>query len=166
MRHIYRSAAIALTLLAASLPATAEPITMSYQAITHIRSAHSTPVLDVPSHTVGVAAFRGLAIFPKQQIAVHRYDGWFDIKEGSGKFHGYALWRFDDKSEIRAAYDGRARKLGGKGFAVEATIRDVTGTGRFAGITGDGEFKGRRVEPIDKGGSTYLEGTLTLMTPD
>lgn len=166
MRHFCRSAVIILTLTVASLPAMAESVTMSYQAITHIRSAHSMPVLDIPNHSVGVAAFRGLAIFPKQQIAVHRYDGWFDLTDGSGKFHGYALWLFDDKSEIRAAYDGKARKLDGEGFAVEATFRDFTGTGRFSGITGEGEFKGRRVEPIENGGSTYLEGTLSLKTPD
>ncbi len=166
MRQICRLAIIVFALTAASPPAMAESITLSYQAITHIRSAHAMPVLDMPNHSVGVAAFRGLAIFPKQQIAVHRYDGWFDLTDGSGKFHGYALWRFDDKSEIRAAYNGRAQNLGGEGFAVEATFRDFTGTGRFAGITGEGEFKGRRVEPIDMGGSTYLEGTLSLKTPD
>lgn len=166
MGQICRSVAVVLTLLTTVLPATAEPITLSYQAITHIRSAHSTPVLDAPNHIIGIAAFRGLAIFPKQQIAVHRYDGWFDLTDGSGKFHGHALWRFDDQTEIRAAYDGKAQKQGGEGFAVEATFRDFTGTGRFAGITGEGKFKGRRIEPIDKGGSTYLEGTLSLNTPD
>lgn len=72
MRHICRSAAAVLALLTTVLPATAEPITLSYQAITHIRSAHSTPVLDAPNQIIGIAAFRGLAIFPKQQIAVHR----------------------------------------------------------------------------------------------
>ncbi|MCG8696261.1 MAG: hypothetical protein MI806_34010 [Minwuiales bacterium] len=144
----------------------AETVTLSYQAVMHVHASHGAPVLDQPNHIVGIAAFRGIAIFSEDDIAVHRYDGWFDLENGSGKFHGYALWRFEDGSEIKAAYDGDARRASNGNFEVEAGLHSVSGTGRFAKATGDGTFSGRRLEPIDKGGSTYLTGTLTLDLPN
>jgi len=138
----------------------------TYQAVMHVTDSHAGPVLDRPDHVVGTGAFRGLAIFRNGEVAVHRYEGWFDLEKGSGKFHGYALWRFEDGSELRAAYDGSASKSNNSDFEVKARIYDVKGTGRFAGVSGEGSFAGRRFEPIDKGGSTLLDGTLTLKLPN
>lgn len=132
----------------------------------HVRSSHADPVLDEVDHVVGIAEFGGIAILTDGRIVLHRYDGWFDVKRGSGPFHGYALWRFDDGSELQAAYSGEAREITGNDFDVEARFRDFSGTGRFAGAAGEGKFAGRRLEPIEEGGSTYLRGTLILTLPD
>ena len=137
-----------------------------YEAAMQVRQSHALPVLDRSEHVVGVGAFEGTANFADGQIATHRYDGWFDLTDGSGKFHGYALWRFQDGPEIRAAYDGDARNLGAEGVEVGARFRDVSGTGRFAGASGGGTFQGRRFEPLDQGGRTSLTGTLRLRLPD
>ena len=155
-----------LLLFIAIPPLNAEPLELSYQAVMHVRDSQSLPVLDRSDQVVGIAAFRGLAIFSEEEIAVHRYDGWFDLTDGSGPFHGYALWRFEDGSELTAAYEGAARRLGPDAIAVEAQFHDVTGSGRFAGASGEGTFSGRRLDAIDKGGSTYLNGILTLTMPD
>ena len=146
--------------------ARAGTIEHAYQAVMHVRDFHALSVLDRSGHVVGIAAFRGLAIFASGEVAVHRYEGWFDLIAGSGRFHGYALWRFEDGSEIRAAYEGSARNVGAEGFEVKARVHDVSGTGRFADASGEGAFQGRRLEPIDQGGSTYLTGTLRLNLPD
>jgi len=146
--------------------ARAETIELSYQAVMQVHASHAAPVLDQPHHVVGIAAFRGIAVFSEGEIAVHRYDGWFDLENGSGRFHGYALWRFDDGAEIRAAYDGKASRAGTGKVEVEAKFHGVSGTGRFAGASGEGSFAGRRLEPVDRGGSTYLNGTLTLDLPN
>ena len=157
---------IAAFMLFATLPtAQAETVEHNYEAVMHVRSTHALPVLDNPSHVVGIAEFRGLAIFDGGKVTIHRYDGWFDISNGSGKFHGYALWTFEDGSEIRAPYTGTARPSGNEGIQVEATFEKISGTGRFEGATGSGNFKGRRLDDIDKGGSTYLKGKLTITTP-
>ena len=134
----------------------------SYRAETRVRESHTMPVLGRTAHVIGIGAFEGQADFADGQVASHRYEGWFDLVDGSGRFHGYALWRFEDGSEIRAAYDGTARKAEAGGFAVDARFRDLSGTGRFADIAGDGGFRGHRVEPIEQGGSTHLTGTLNL----
>lgn len=145
--------------------ATAETVDLQYEAVMHVRSTEALSVLDEPSHAVGIAAFRGLAIFEGGTVSVHRYEGWFDIKDGAGAFHGYALWTFEDGSEIRAPYSGTAQPLGSEGVEVEASFENISGTGRYEGATGTGSFKGRRLDAIDKGGSTYLNGTLKLTTP-
>lgn len=159
--------ALGLALLLSLVPsAHAETFERAYEAVMHVRNAHAMPVLDSENHVVGTGAFKGLAIFADGEIAIHRYDGWFDLTAGSGKFHGYALWRFDDGSEIKAAYEGTVQDTATKGFIVEARIRDVSGTGRFAGASGEGVFQGRRLEPIDQGGTTHLTGILRLSLPD
>lgn len=139
---------------------------LAYQAVMHVRTTHSAPVLDSKDHVIGVAAFRGLAIFDDGAVAVHRYDGWFDLQAGVGPFHGYALWQFEDGSTLRARYDGAARPTGGGSVAVEARLHDITGTGRFAGTAGTGTFTGRRLDSIEDGGSTHLTGVLTLEMPE
>jgi len=141
-------------------------VSFSYKAVMHVTASHAAPVLGDVSHLIGTGEFHGLAIFPENSIALHRYQGWFDLANGSGRYEGYALWRFDDGSEIRAAYDGSVRSVAAADFEVQAWFHDVSGTGRFAGASGEGSFTGRRFEPIEAGGSTYLTGTLTLKLPD
>lgn len=154
-----------LVLLSSLTMAKAETVNHHYEAVMHVRSTEALSVLDEPSHVVGIAAFRGLAIFEGGTVTVHRYEGWFDIKNGTGSFHGYALWTFEDGSEIRAPYNGTARPAGSDGVQVEAKFDKISGTGRFEGATGSGSFKGRRLDAIDQGGSTYLKGKLTITTP-
>lgn len=156
---------VLISILAAT-PTYGAQIKRTYKAVMHVRDSHAIPVLDRPEDVVGTGAFRGLAIFRNGDVAIHRYEGWFDLKKGSGKFHGYALWRFEDGSELRATYDGSASKSSSSDFEVKARIYDVAGTGRFAGASGEGSFWGRRFEPIEKGGSTLLDGTLTLELPN
>jgi hypothetical protein len=140
----------------------AETKTMTYQAVMQVRQSHSLNVLGDTKHIVGIATFRGLAIFADGEIAVHRYEGWFDLTEGSGKFHGYALWQFTDGSEIRSSYNGQARTSESRVFHVEAEFDDFTGTGRFANTRITGNFSGRRYEAIADGGSTHLRGSLSV----
>lgn len=144
----------------------AKTLELPYQAVMQVRESRAVPVLDDKKHVIGTGAFKGLAIFADGKIALHRYEGWFDLKGGSGRFHGYILWKFEDGSEIRAAYDGHVGKTPTRGFAVKARIHGVSGTGRFAKASGGGSFHGRRFEPIAQGGTTHVTGTLTLSVPE
>jgi hypothetical protein len=156
----------ALLVVLAVMSARAGTLDLAYGAVMHVRESQSQPVLDDPAHLVGVASFRGIAIFGADEAVPHRYEGWFDLVQGTGPFHGYALWTFGDGAVLRAAYEGRAESDGTGGVAVSATFHSFTGTGRFAGVAGSGDFAGRRLEAIDVGGSTYLKGRLNLTLPD
>ncbi len=156
-------------LLLLSMPvsaAWAEEMTLAYQAVMHAHKSRAAPVLDNKMHQIGIGQFRGIAIFQDEQIALHRYDGWFDLIEGSGPFRGYAQWTFDDGSTLSARYDGKVGMVAGDDAEVSATFHDFTGTGRFEQVQGTGGFTGRRYEAIKKGGATHLNGTLILQTGD
>ncbi len=140
----------------------AQAIERGYQAVMHERQSQAYPVLEDADHVVGVAEFRGLAIFDDGEVAVHRYVGSFDMTKGSGTFRGYALWSFEDGSTLRAPYEGTAEDLGPTDFGIKADIGGLTGTGRYEGASGSGTFAGRRLEPLGVGGSTYLKGTLSI----
>ena len=156
----------AVLVLLVALPAHAETLDLTYRAVMHVRESEARPVLDDPTHLIGTAKFRGLAIFGENEAVPHRYEGWFDFVKGSGPFHGYALWTFADGAELRAAYEGRAQSGSDGASVVSATLHSFTGTGRFEGVAGSGDFAGRRLEAIDVGGSTYLSGHLSLIVPD
>jgi hypothetical protein len=142
----------------------AESLDLSYEAVMHVREVHAVQIFDDPQHVVGVGVFRGLAKFPDGEIAVHRYEGWFDLTRGSGTYHGYASWRFPDGSELRARYRGTVDKVSEDRFDIRATLDDLTGTMRFDGATGTGTFEGRRIEALEVGGATYLNGSLDIRT--
>ncbi len=148
-----------------AVPAWAGEMNLTYQAVMQVRSSHAMSVLDEAAHRLGIGAFKGLAIFPGGEVAAHRYEGWFDLKDGSGRFLGYARWQFDDGSTIWAKYDGTVRMMTSTNFRIEARLYDISGAGRFAGASGEGGFQGRRVESIESGGSTYLTGQLRLDLP-
>jgi hypothetical protein len=146
-------------------PASADERTLAYHVVVHATQTHALPVPGQGGHEIGVAAFRGLAIFDDGRIANHWYSGSFDFVDGGGQFRGYMLWAFEDGSELRATYRGEAKPAEGGGIAFEGTHSDVTGAGSYEGVTGEGTFAGRRVDNLGDGGDTYYRGTLTLITP-
>jgi hypothetical protein len=155
--------------LLASLPlseVTAGELKLAYQAVMQAGKSDAAPVLDDKKHLIGIAAFRGIAIFAGEQLALHRYDGWFDLGEGGGSFGGHAAWNFDDGSTLRAQYEGRAEAEAGDRAAVSARLFGFSGTGRFEQVSGEGSFAGQRFEKISKGGVTYLKGSLVLKVAD
>ncbi len=161
MRRIFASIVVC-SMLSSAGALRAEEQSLEFQAITHTTAVHSVPILGQDGHEVGVAAFRGLAIFPDEGIASHWYSGNFDFVNGSGKIEGYAQWQFDDGSRIEASYSGEAKAAADGGITFAAQYKEVVGTGRYAGLRGEGTFTGRRVDFLKQGGDTYLKGKLTL----
>lgn len=145
--------------------ASAETVTLAYQAVMHVREAHSMRVFDDETHQIGIARFRGLALLQDGTVVPHRYEGWFDLTSGSGPFHGYALWTFPDGSTLRARYDGSATAAADGTVTVEAMLEEVSGSGRFENVAGEGSFSGRRVDAIADGGNTHVIGRLVLRRP-
>ncbi len=147
-------------------PTLAGDVDLHYQAVMHVAASQAGPVLGQTDHVLGTGDFRGVVILDGGELALHRYQGWFDLQNGSGRYEGYAVWHFDDGSELCARYEGAVKETTGTDFQVTAKLRDFEGTGRYAGATGEGTFAGRRLEPIEAGGTTYLKGTLHLKLPD
>lgn len=167
MRPMLSGALLTITALAAAgaNDGHAAEETLNYQLVVHLTDTHT---IDAPlddGHAIGVAAFRGLAIFDDGSIANHWYWGSFDFHDGSGRFEGYALWAFDDGSELRSSYSGEAEATE-RGITFEGRHEDITGTKTYADVEGEGQFTGERVDHLDEGGDTYQRGTLKLRRPD
>jgi hypothetical protein len=137
---------------------------LAYQAVVHLTQEHHIDVTSRERHRVGIAAFRGIAIFADGELADYRYDGTYDFQAGSGSFHGYAIWRFEDGSEIRSTYSGKA-ETSGEGITFSGAHQVLSGSGRFEEATGTGAFQGRRIDAFEDGGDTYWSGELSLQTP-
>jgi len=144
--------------------AVAEQLNLRYQAVMHITNQHSISILNEPKHVMGLVQFHGLAIFTDNEVVDHRYEGGFEVTPTDTRFHGYALWRFADGAELRATYQGAAAAAG-DGIEFDAKFLTFTGTDRFAGVTGEGMFTGRRYDRLNAGGNTYAVGELNLTLP-
>lgn len=138
-----------------------DALVLPFQAVTHVERAETLEVLDDPAHVVGIPAFAGLAMFADGRVVPLRYAGWFDIRGGLGEFRGAARWQFAD-GDLGAVYDGQITAQAGT-FELAARLRDFAGTGRYAGVRGEGDFTGRRYAAVADGGTTHLAGTLRLV---
>ena len=152
--------AIAAGLLYASTGVQAESVTRTYQAVMHVTHAETMEVLDEPGHVVGIAQFRGLALFDGEPME-HRYAGWFETVDGVGDFRGTARWELPDGT-LEARYHGTLDERAADDFEFEAEFSEFFGTGAYLDASGEGRFRGRRMAEVSKGGTTYLEGTITL----
>jgi hypothetical protein len=125
----------------------------------------SVEVGDVPGHVVGVVEFKGLTFFADGEIASHSNPATFDLTDGSGPHQGYVVHRFDDGSTSIERYQGEARRSAdGKRTTVSGTFQCIGGTGRFAGLTGEGTYQGERLGALQTGDFVYVDtkGSCTV----
>ena len=121
---------------------------------------------DVPGHVVGVVEFKGLTFFAGGEIATHTNPATFDLTDGSGPHQGYVIHYFDDGSTSIERYQGEAKlSADGKRTAVTGTFQCVGGTGRFAGLKGEGTYKGERVGELRTGDFVYVDTTGKCTVP-
>ena len=121
---------------------------------------------DVPGHVVGVVEFKGLSFFADGEVATHTNPATFDLTNGSGPHQGYVVHYFDDGSTSIERYQGEAKlSADGKRTAVSGTFQCVGGTGRFAGLKGEGTYKGERVGELRTGDFVYVDTTGSCTVP-
>jgi hypothetical protein len=121
---------------------------------------------DVPGHVVGVVEFKGLSFFADGEVATHTNPATFDLTNGSGPHRGYVVHYFDDGSTSIERYQGEARvSADGKRTKVEGTFECVGGTGRFAGIKGEGTYRGERLGALRTGDYVYVDTTGSCTVP-
>jgi hypothetical protein len=126
----------------------------------------SVEVGDVPGHVVGVVEFKGLTFFTDGEIATHSNPATFDLTNGSGPHQGYVIHYFDDGSTSIERYEGEAKlSTDGKRTTVEGTFQCVGGTGRFAGLKGQGTYRGERLGALQTGDYVYVDTTGSCTVP-
>ena len=160
-------AMLAVIILAAfTIAVQAGAETMKCRQIQFIAKAEVIQVGDVPDHNIGVYDQTGLASFDTGQVASLTLKGTFDYTKGSGTIQGYTVYTFEDGSTFSLKWGGTTRPdPGGKGSWVETTGIYIQGTGRFAGIQGDGTMMGRRFVPFGGGAQAYTDFTGKYTLP-
>jgi hypothetical protein len=136
------------------------------QRVQSTAEVSSVEVGDVAGHVVGVIEFKGLTFFADGEIATHSNPATFDLTNGSGPHQGYVIHYFDDGSTSTERYRGEARlSADGKRTTVEGTFECVGGTGRFAGLKGQGTYRGERLGALQTGDYVYVDTTGSCTAP-
>ena len=83
-----------------------------------------------------------------------------------GRTRATSLHYFDDGSTSIERYEGEARLAAdGKRTVVEGRFRCVGGTGRFAGLQGEGSYRGERLGALQTGDYVYVDTTGSCTVP-
>ena len=134
------------------------------QAVTSIQTV---PVGDTPGHELGVVAFAGLSFFANGEIATHTNPATFDLTDGSGPHQGWVVHTFDDGSTAIERYEGRAiLSEDGAKTVIEGNFTCTGGSGRFAGLKGEGTYRGERFGRLAAGASVYIDFEGSCSVPN
>jgi hypothetical protein len=128
-------------------------------------AVHQVEVGDVAGHVVGVVEFKGLTFFASGEIASHVNSATFDLVNGTGPHTGYVVHYFDDGSTSVEKYQGVTKVEGGGRTVVEGTFHCVGGSGRFAGLKGEGHYRGERIGSLEAGSYVYIDFEGHCTTP-
>ena len=158
---------LAVAMLAALVaPPLAGAETMKWRAVQFYTKGEVLQIGGVPDHIIGIYDQIGLASFETGEVASHDLKGTLDYTKGSGPIQGYAVYTFEDGSTMTIKYQATTRpELSGKGSRWEGTWTYIQGTGRFAGIQGDGTMMGRRFVPFGGGAQAYTDFTGKYTLP-
>ena len=165
---MWQSAALALLVAAGVVvPAFAQAQDLgTSRRVQSTAKVTTVEVGDVPGHVVGVVEFKGLTFFADGEIATHTNPATFDLTNGSGPHQGYVVHYFDDGSTSIERYQGEAKlSADGKRTAIEGTFECVGGTGRFAGLKGQGTYRGERLGALQTGDYVYVDTTGNCTVP-
>jgi hypothetical protein len=130
----------------------------SGRRVQSVTSIQTVPVDDASGHELGVVEFAGLTFFANGEIATHTNPATFDLTNGSGPHRGWVVHSFDDGSTTVERYEGRAMlSADGNKTVVEGTFTCEGGSGRFAGLEGEGTYRGERFGRLAAGANVYVD---------
>ncbi len=141
--------------------------TMKYRIVMFHKKAEINKVGDVEGHIMGVGEASGLASFETGEVAVVTLNWFADYIKGAGITQGYTRLMFEDGSTIDFKYAGTTHpQPDGKSSLFKSTSVVITqGSGKYAGIKGEGSYTGRRVAPLGGGAQLFIDTILTYTLP-
>ena len=140
--------------------------TMKFRWVLFHTKVEVIKVGDVEGHIIGLNDTTGLALLETGEVAVVTERGTADYTKGAGIHRGYERLTFEDGSTIDLKYEGTTRPdPKGKGSLIKGTLVLYQGSGRYAGIKGEGSYTGRRVAPIGAAAQLYGDMILTYTLP-
>jgi len=140
--------------------------TMKFRMVMSHTKAEIIEVGDVEGHIIGAGESTGLASLETGEVAVIKHPWTIDYTKGTGTHKTYIHLTFEDGSTVVLTQDGTTRPdPKGKSSVFEGTCVIIQGSGRYAGIKGDGSYRGRRVAPLGAAAQVYTDVILTYTLP-
>lgn len=132
-----------MILLSASSVIHAESKIIQWQETFVTVESDLRPVEGHEGHALGVMQQRGFAFYENGGIASVNVLLTFERRKGTTQYTGYAVYDFGDGTTKVGRFEGRGDPAGKQAgeFAFES------GTGRYAGIQGNGTFTGTGYPP-------------------
>jgi hypothetical protein len=105
---------------------------------------------DTTDHEMSIMEVRGLhtANDENWNNTKMTYWGTADLIGGSGQEHGYFVEDHANGDRDWGTFEGNMSNANGQA-TIEGTYRYTNGTGKFAGVSGGGKFKGRMTSPTE-----------------
>ena len=134
--------ALTLTLCVVSFTsvATAAASQRSGKNVQHNIAFSPIKIGDVETHIIGTYQHEGVAMIDGGEVGTSVNNGTLDYTKGLGTYSGYVVFTFKDDSTYTEYYEG-ATKMTDKGKVSTGTYKFIGGTGRYAGIKGEGTFQ-------------------------
>ena len=103
---------------------------------------------DTPQHEMSLMEIMGLQTVSDDnwKDAKMTYWGSSDLIRGNGQQRGYFVNEHPNGDCDYGTFEGEVSNVNGQ-ITIEGTWKYTHGTGKFAGITGNGKFKGRMTSP-------------------
>ena len=120
--------------------ATAADSQRSGKSVQHNIAFNPIKIGDVETHIIGTYQNEGLVIIDGGEVGTSVNNGTLDYTNGLGTYSGYMVIIFKDDSSYTTHYEG-AKKMTDKGKVSTGTYKFIKGTGRYAGIKGEGTFQ-------------------------
>jgi len=125
-------------------PASAE--TLKWKLGYHLTKVETSEVGDAAGHMVVLARGSGVAFFDGGDVAGATLSITADYVNGAGPHDAYVLHTFDDGSTILVRFQGTTTPdPATKTSAIKGKFTFAKGSGRFAGISGGGDYDGKRL---------------------
>ena len=141
--------------------------TLNYKFYSYVIKSEGFPIGDVEGHAVGLTLRSAFYVLENGEVATAYEVSTSDtIKEG-GSFSQYVALTFPDGSTITIKSQGTLGAYGAPGGSGGWTTEIIKGTGRFEGIKGTHNAKGKflPVEKWEAGPKVIGEGTYTYTLP-
>jgi len=138
-------------------PASAEPI--KWRLAYHLVKVDSSEVGDVAGHVILLARGGGMAFFDTGEVSGTTLSITADYTNGTGEHDAHVLHTFEDGSSFVVRFRGSTTPVPAqKTSAFKGKFTLGQGTGRYSGISGGGDYTGKRLAAaVATGAGIYMD---------
>lgn len=136
--------------------------TLKFRAITHLVSVQSADVGDIDGHAMSVVKASGLVSFADGGVGTTTFTTITDYVKGTGDIvRVYQGITYNDGSQLWIKTTGTAT-VKGANTDLKGAVTILGGTGKFAGVKGEGTMTGERMQTLASGAELYNDVVLTI----